>query len=207
MSESLHSHARLDGLPQTHLNGYLMREGDRTGNPPSCPHRNTIRGRRVPSSPSPARIIHLKVDRLLLSAQARLKPPSLTRLSPLPQGGGILPGKKRLVDRYGTRKLSARQGRVIERVAQGLKNREIARRLGIGPHVVRNYLSNIYDKIGVEQPGRTRPVVRSPYARARGETSLALSPGFRGRSPRLPVDHLLCLVNRRRPRRPALLSR
>jgi DNA-binding CsgD family transcriptional regulator len=60
-----------------------------------------------------------------------------------------LPGKKRLVDRYGTLKLSARQARVIELVARGLKNREIARKLGIGRNVVRNYLSKIYDKIGV----------------------------------------------------------
>jgi DNA-binding NarL/FixJ family response regulator len=60
-----------------------------------------------------------------------------------------MPGKKRLVGRYGTRKPSRRQLRVIELVAQGLKNREIASELGIGDHVVRNYLSKIYDKIGV----------------------------------------------------------
>jgi hypothetical protein len=34
-------------------------------------------------------------------------------------------------------------------VAQGMKNREIASLLGIGVHVVRNYLSAVYDKIGV----------------------------------------------------------
>jgi len=60
-----------------------------------------------------------------------------------------LPGKRRLEDRYGTLKLSTRQERVIELVARGLKNREIARKLGIGKNVVRNYLSKIYDKIGV----------------------------------------------------------
>jgi DNA-binding NarL/FixJ family response regulator len=60
-----------------------------------------------------------------------------------------LPGKKRLEDRYGTLKLSTRQERVIELVARGLKNPEIARKLGIGKNVVRNYLSKIYDKIGV----------------------------------------------------------
>ena len=38
---------------------------------------------------------------------------------------------------------------MIELVAEGLKNREIAEELGIGEHVVRNYLSKIYDKIGV----------------------------------------------------------
>jgi len=58
-----------------------------------------------------------------------------------------LPAKKRLLDR--TRKLSRRQQRVIEFVAQGLKNREIGLELGIGAHVVRNYLGAIYDKIGV----------------------------------------------------------
>ena len=60
-----------------------------------------------------------------------------------------MPGKKRLEDRYGTLKLSTRQERVIELVARGLKNPEIARKLGIGKNVVRNYLSKIYDKIGV----------------------------------------------------------
>ena len=34
-------------------------------------------------------------------------------------------------------------------MASGLKNREIARELGIAEHVVRNYLGIIYDKIGV----------------------------------------------------------
>lgn len=34
-------------------------------------------------------------------------------------------------------------------VAQGMKNREIAAQLGIGVYVVRNYLSAVYDKIGV----------------------------------------------------------
>ena len=57
--------------------------------------------------------------------------------------------RKLLLDRYGTRKPSRRQLRVIQLVAQGFKNHEIAGQLGIGEHVVRNYLSKIYDKIGV----------------------------------------------------------
>jgi DNA-binding NarL/FixJ family response regulator len=61
----------------------------------------------------------------------------------------ILSAKKRLAERYGTRKPSRRQLQVIELVTQGLKNREIAVELGIGEHVVRNYLATIYDKIGV----------------------------------------------------------
>ena len=58
-----------------------------------------------------------------------------------------MPAKKGLLDR--TRKLSRRQGRITEMVAKGMKNREIAQKLGIGVHVVRNYISAIYDKIGV----------------------------------------------------------
>jgi DNA-binding CsgD family transcriptional regulator len=34
-------------------------------------------------------------------------------------------------------------------VASGLKNREIAKQLGIAEQVVRNYLGIIYDKVGV----------------------------------------------------------
>ena len=44
---------------------------------------------------------------------------------------------------------SPRQQRVIELVAQGLTNRQVAKTLGIDPHVVRNYLGIIYDKTGL----------------------------------------------------------
>jgi two-component system nitrate/nitrite response regulator NarL len=47
------------------------------------------------------------------------------------------------------RKPTPRQQRVIELVAKGLKNREIATKLGIAEHVVRNYLGIIFDKVGV----------------------------------------------------------
>jgi DNA-binding NarL/FixJ family response regulator len=50
---------------------------------------------------------------------------------------------------YSNVKPSPLQLRVIELAAQGFKNNEIARRLGIGEHVVRNYMSAIFDKIGV----------------------------------------------------------
>jgi len=60
-----------------------------------------------------------------------------------------LPARKRVGDRHGTRLPSRRQLRVIELVAQGFTNKEIAEELGISEHVVRNYLGKIYDKIGV----------------------------------------------------------
>ena len=39
--------------------------------------------------------------------------------------------------------------RVIELVAQGLKNGEIAEVMGTTEHVVKNYLRVIYDKLGL----------------------------------------------------------
>jgi len=54
-----------------------------------------------------------------------------------------------LVDRSGTRLPSRRQLRFIELVAQGFKNKEIAKELKISEHVVRNHVEKIYDKIGV----------------------------------------------------------
>jgi DNA-binding NarL/FixJ family response regulator len=52
-------------------------------------------------------------------------------------------------DRYGTRTPSQRESRVIELVAQGLKNRDVADAIGTTEHVVKNYLRVIYDKLGL----------------------------------------------------------
>ena len=51
--------------------------------------------------------------------------------------------------RYGKRAPSEREQRVIELVAQGLKNREVADAIGTTEHVVKNYLRSIYDKLGL----------------------------------------------------------
>jgi DNA-binding NarL/FixJ family response regulator len=51
--------------------------------------------------------------------------------------------------RYGNRAPSKREQLVIELVAQGLKNREVADAIGTTEHVVKNYLRVIYDKLGV----------------------------------------------------------
>ena len=42
-----------------------------------------------------------------------------------------------------------REQRVIELVAQGLKNREVANQIGTTEHVIKNYLRAIYDKLGL----------------------------------------------------------
>ena len=51
--------------------------------------------------------------------------------------------------RYGKRTPNAREQRVIELVAQGLKNSEVAQTIGTTEHVVKNYLRAIYDKLGL----------------------------------------------------------
>ena len=51
--------------------------------------------------------------------------------------------------RYGNRVPSERERVVIELVAQGLKNREVADAIGTTEHVVKNYLRIIYDKLGL----------------------------------------------------------
>jgi DNA-binding NarL/FixJ family response regulator len=53
------------------------------------------------------------------------------------------------IGRYGTRVPSEREQRVIELVAAGLKNREVAEEIGTSEHVVKNYLRVIYDKLGL----------------------------------------------------------
>jgi DNA-binding NarL/FixJ family response regulator len=53
------------------------------------------------------------------------------------------------VDRYGKRMPNEREQRVIELVAQGLKNKEVADQIGTTEHVVKNYLRVIYDKLGL----------------------------------------------------------
>jgi DNA-binding NarL/FixJ family response regulator len=54
-----------------------------------------------------------------------------------------------MFERYGKRAPSEREQRVIELVAQGLKNKEVADAIGTSEHVVKNYLRIIYDKLGL----------------------------------------------------------
>jgi len=55
----------------------------------------------------------------------------------------------RMVDAVGEPMLSKREQDVVRCVAEGLSNREIASRLGLTEHTVKNYLFRIFDKLGV----------------------------------------------------------
>jgi DNA-binding NarL/FixJ family response regulator len=45
--------------------------------------------------------------------------------------------------------LTRKQYRVIELVAQGLKNSEVANEVGTTEYVIKNYLCAIYDRLGL----------------------------------------------------------
>ena len=55
----------------------------------------------------------------------------------------------RSTDHKGIELLSLRERQVIQHVAGGMSNREIARALKLSPHTVKNYLFRIFDKLGV----------------------------------------------------------
>jgi len=76
------------------------------------------------------------------------------------------------VERYGSRTPSEREQQVIQLVAQGLKNKEVASAIGTTEHVVKNYLRVIYDKLGLwnrvelalwYESRRTVPTLSSQY--------------------------------------------
>jgi len=57
----------------------------------------------------------------------------------------------RVIDAKGRELLSRREQDVVRCVAEGLSNREIAQRLGLTEHTVKNYLFRIFDKLGVSK--------------------------------------------------------
>lgn len=55
----------------------------------------------------------------------------------------------RAVDAHGTSLLAERETQVVNLLAEGLPNKEIAHKLGISEHTVSNYLFRIYNKLGI----------------------------------------------------------
>ena len=55
----------------------------------------------------------------------------------------------RAVDANGLNLLSKRELEVVHCLAEGLTNREIAERLGLSQHTIKNYLFPVFDKLGV----------------------------------------------------------
>jgi len=55
----------------------------------------------------------------------------------------------RATDSKGLSLLSKRELQVVQCLAEGLTNREIAQRIGLSQHTVKNYLFKVFDKLGV----------------------------------------------------------
>jgi DNA-binding NarL/FixJ family response regulator len=86
----------------------------------------------------------------------------------------------RVVDTRGAALLSRREVEVVRCVAEGLSNREIAQRLGLTEHTVKNYLFRIFDKLGVSK--RVEVVL---YAYSLGGLAGAMGSNDRGNGKKL----------------------
>jgi DNA-binding NarL/FixJ family response regulator len=87
----------------------------------------------------------------------------------------------RMIDAKGAVLLSRREQEVVRCVAEGLSNREIAQRLGLTEHTVKNYLFRIFDKLGVSK--RVEVVL---YAYSVGGTPTAATPPTNGEKKPVP---------------------
>ena len=67
------------------------------------------------------------------------------------------------VNTVSIRELTDRERETLKHVAQGLRNQEIASRMGLSVHTVRNYLANVYEKLDINS--RTDAAI---WARKRG---------------------------------------
>lgn len=62
----------------------------------------------------------------------------------------VMVARERGIEASGERlRLRPKQRRIVELVAEGLKNREIGERIGTSQHMVKNYLRVLYDECGV----------------------------------------------------------
>jgi two-component system, NarL family, nitrate/nitrite response regulator NarL len=55
----------------------------------------------------------------------------------------------KIQDKVGMARLTARERDVVRLVADGMRNQEIANKLNLSEHTVRNYLIRIFDKLGI----------------------------------------------------------
>ena len=70
----------------------------------------------------------------------------------------------------GMNRLTPREAAVVRLLSEGLRTREISRKLALSEHTIRNYVCNIYDKVGVSSR-----VELALYAVAREDLSSSMS--------------------------------
>jgi DNA-binding NarL/FixJ family response regulator len=83
--------------------------------------------------------------------------------------------RMRLPAADGLNLLSKRECEVVQCLVQGLTNREIAERMGLSPHTVKNYLFRVFDKLGVSN--RTELLFMTLSQGGSAEEAAAPDPG------------------------------
>lgn len=76
----------------------------------------------------------------------------------------------RSLDSAGLSLLSRREFEVVQCVVQGMTNREIAERLGLSQHTVKNYLFRVFDKLGVSSRVELLFMTLVPKSAVRGSS-------------------------------------
>ena len=79
-------------------------------------------------------------------------------------------------------RLTAKELRIVALIVQGYKNKEIATQLGTTEQVIKNYLRNVYDKIGVSD--RLELALFTIHHRILNEAAAATAAGM---TPQTPV--------------------
>lgn len=88
----------------------------------------------------------------------------------------------RAVDAKGFDLLSKRELEVVQSLAEGLTNREIAERLGLSQHTIKNYVFRVFDKLGVSNrvellfltlSRANSPATHNPEKKPAGKEALA----------------------------------
>ncbi len=98
----------------------------------------------------------LRVIRAVASGEARFGPEIARRLM------SFFSASKPAAPSEAFPELTARECEVLELIAQGRSNREIARHLFLSPKTVRNHISNIFTKLQVAD--RTQAIIRAREA-------------------------------------------
>jgi DNA-binding CsgD family transcriptional regulator len=107
-------------------------------------------------------------DSRLASALARLGAAPIDSPCPAPGGAGASPTEA---------PLTARERDVLQHVAAGLQNKEVARELGLSVATVRNHVHNILDKLAVHSKLEAVSLAfRRGWVRPRGAGVAAASP-------------------------------
>lgn len=93
------------------------------------------------------------VQQLLLAALARARevPPAAL---PLPTVPPVPPMPATRPPLAPAAVLSARESEVLQRIAAGDSNKQIARALALSPHTVKRHVANILDKLGLHTRGQ-----------------------------------------------------